>query len=338
MSREYIIALDGGGTKTDLILLDLQGNIIDAIKWGTTSHEFLEGGMTALRAELKKMFDYLYDKNGISPENIKFGVFGMAGVDTVYQQEKIHGMIKENGIKNSIVCNDGYLGIKAGTSKGVGINVINGTGCSLTGINQKGEMIQLGGQAVVIDDIAGGYVIGKNVIKLVFEDIVMGGRKTVLSKMLMDKLGITDRELFMDELVRQTGEKVFKIKHLGKLIFEGAKQGDAPAKEYLKKTGEEIARYISVMAKKLNISGEALEVVLIGSVFLRSVDKTLNISMENKVKELLKNEDILFKPLKTKPVCGAAVWALENVTQVSKEAKEWVTEKVQEAVLKNDAL
>lgn len=334
--KDYLIALDGGGTKTDILLLSKSGEVIDEVKWGTTSHEFLEGGMTALSAEIKNMLAFLFQKNDICPNDIAFGVFGMAGVDTVYQQRKISAMIEENGIKNYIVCNDGFLGIKAGTKKGVGINVINGTGCSLTGINENGEMLQLGGQGVVMDDLAGGYVIGRNVVKFVFEDLMLGGESTLLSRLLLEKLQLKDKSFFMDELVRQVGEKNVEIKHLGILMFEAAKKGDAVAKNYLAKTGKELARYICVMAQKLGIANDVLEVVLIGSGFARAADDTLNKTMENAVKKALGADKVVFNTLKIKPVCGAALWALESVGVIDENTRKNAVQNVQNAVLKNE--
>ena len=65
MAKEYIIGLDGGGTKSDCVLLNTEGQLVDYLKWGTTSHEFLPGGMPELERELKKMFTELFDRNGI---------------------------------------------------------------------------------------------------------------------------------------------------------------------------------------------------------------------------------------------------------------------------------
>ena len=37
MDKEYIVGLDGGGTKSDCVLLDTDGRFVDYLKWGTTS-------------------------------------------------------------------------------------------------------------------------------------------------------------------------------------------------------------------------------------------------------------------------------------------------------------
>ena len=111
----------------------------------------------------------------------------MAGVDTKYQKQKISEMIVQNGLKDFQLCNDGYLGIKAGIVSGVGITIINGTGCSFTGIGEIGEMMQVGGQAVVMDDIGGGYMIGRNIVRLVHKGFDFKREADNVSGMLYEK-------------------------------------------------------------------------------------------------------------------------------------------------------
>lgn len=327
MAKEYIIGLDGGGTKSDCVLLDTDGRFVDQLKWGTTSHEFLPGGMAELACELKKMFTTLFERNGIEPRQIRRAVFGMAGVDTKYQKQKIAGMIALNGLKDFRVCNDGYLGIKAGTVSGVGITIINGTGCSFTGIGESGEMMQVGGQAVVMDDIGGGYIIGRNIVRLVHRDLILNGKSTMLSGMLMKKVGAASSDDLMDELVQKVGENTIQIKHLAPMMFEAAHQGDEVAKGYLAKMGRQIAEYVAAIVRKLAlVHRDVIEVVLIGSAFLKAADKTHIESLEAETERRFGHGKIIFRPLTVRPVCGAALWALSDIGRdtANKEFREQV--------------
>lgn len=313
MDKEYIVGLDGGGTKSDCVLLDTDGRFVDYLKWGTTSHEFLPGGMPELGTELEKMFAALFDRNKIKAGQIRRAVFGMAGVDTKYQKQKISGMIARSGIEKFRVCNDGYLGIKAGTASGMGITIINGTGCSFTGIGEAGEMMQVGGQAVVMDDIGGGYIIGRNIVRLVHRDLILNGKPTMLSEMLMQKVGVDSPDDLMDELVQKVGENTIQVKHLAPMMFEAARCGDAVAKDYLSKMGKQIAEYIAAIVRRLDLAHrEIIEVVLIGSAFLKAADRTHIESMEAETEKRFGRGKIIFRPLTVRPVCGAALWALAD--------------------------
>ncbi|MEF9988898.1 MAG: BadF/BadG/BcrA/BcrD ATPase family protein [Christensenellaceae bacterium] len=323
--REYVIGVDGGGTKTDCVLLDVDGNLIDSIKWGTTSHEFLEGGFAEFETEITQLIENLLNKNHLQPSNIKKAVFGMAGVDTKYQQHKEYEIIAKTGLKDFIVCNDGFLGIKAGTVNGVGMTVINGTGCSFTGINRTGNSMQIGGQAVVMDDVGGGHIIGRNIVRMVHEELYLHGKPTLLTQLLMQKIGVTDRNCFMDELVRQVDDQTIEIKHIAYMVFEAACRQDEVAAAYLKKMGKDIARYILAVIDELKLyEEEQVEVVLIGSVFIKSatdihIKKMLEIVHQE-------HENVVLKPLMVKPVCGAALWALDGC----KFCKDSVIKQIQE--------
>lgn len=306
--KSYIIGVDGGGTKTDCALFDLDGQLIDSLKWGATSHEFLDGSYEACEREIGRMLDTLFQKNGIAPDQIRAGVFGMAGVDTAWQQKKVSEIVQKNGLSDCIVCNDGYLGIKAGTSRGIGVNVINGTGCSFEGINAAGEMLQIGGQSVILDDVAGGYVTGRSIISLAHREFFLGGGKTVLTKLLMNEIGAHGRDELMDELVRRVGEKTIEIKHLAHLMYEAAAMGDTVAVRFLKETGEKMAEYCLAVIENLRLHEEdMIEIVLIGSGFLKAAADMHIAAMQDMI--AIQYPNVRFIPLRMRPVCGAVFWA-----------------------------
>lgn len=325
--KQYVIGVDGGGTKTDCLLFDMDGRMIDQIRWGTTSHEFLDGGYEACEREISSMLHALFEKNGILPYQIKTGVFGMAGVDTSYQEKKISDIVKKSRIRDYLVCNDGYLGIKAGTSNGVGINVINGTGCSFEGINAYGKMMQIGGQSVIMDDVAGGNIIGRKIIYLVHRELFLNGEKTILTEMLMNEMGVSDGIALMDELVRRAGDKTVEIKHFSHYIFEAAAQGDAVATGYLMEMGRNMAEYCKSLIRNLRLFEEkTIEIVLIGSCFLKAEDNThITVMREEITREY---PAVLLRPLVVKPVCGAVFWAFSRCGLLHPGLKEKIRSQI----------
>ncbi len=322
--KQYVIGVDGGGTKTDCLLFDLDGRMVDHLRWGTTSHEFLDGGYEACEREILSMLHALFEKNGILPYQIKTGVFGMAGVDTAYQEKRVSEIVAKSRIGDYLVCNDGYLGIKAGTTNGVGINVINGTGCSFEGINAYGKMMQIGGQSVVLDDVAGGYIIGRNIIYLAHRELFLNGEKTVLTQMLMNEMGVSDGVALMDELVGRVGDKTVEIKHFSHWIFEAAALGDAVAAGYLKDMGRKMAEYCKSLIRNLELYREkTIEIVLIGSGFLRAEDGTHISAMREEITS--EYPCAVLKPLAQKPVSGAVLWAFSRCGLLHRGLQEKIT-------------
>ncbi|MEI6101250.1 MAG: BadF/BadG/BcrA/BcrD ATPase family protein [Eubacteriales bacterium] len=325
---QYVLGVDGGGTKTDCALFAIDGHPVDFLQWGPVSHEHLDGGYEACEREILLMLRTLLEINKILPQQIVSAVFGIAGVDTSYQKKKITQMIAKIALPNFIVCNDGFLGIKAGTSNGRGINVINGTGCSFQGINANGEMMQIGGQSVVMDDVAGGYIIGRQMIAMVHRELFLDGEKTALTPMLMHEAGVSSREELMDELVRRVGDKTMQIKHLSHLVFEAATQKDAVSLRYLTAMGHHMADYCKALIRSLSLyEEETIEIVLIGSAFLKAADKTHIKSMQEDI--ICDYPGAIFKPLEVRPVCGAVLWAFTDCGQLNPGIRENVLQGIE---------
>ncbi len=327
--KQYIIGVDGGGTKTDCVLLDTAGVLVDMLRWGCTSHEFLPGGYEACAREIGAMLSAVFSRNNIAPKSVIRGVFGMAGVDTAWQQKKLSAIVEAQGLANCIVCNDGYLGIKAGTSRGVGLNVINGTGCSFAGINASGERMQIGGQGVIMDDVAGGFIIGRAIIRLVHNELFLYGKKTLLTPMLMEKTGVADRNMLIDELVRRVGEGSLEIKHLSYMLFEAAAKKDEVARETLAQMGRQMALYCKSIIRSLRLDEEKMiELVLIGSNFVKAEDDTHIRVMQEELRRVYPGVCLI--PLGVKPVCGAALWAFEEEGLLTPAVKENILQQLEQ--------
>ncbi len=176
---KYYLGLDGGGSKTHGALFSRDGRLVDFIEWGTTSHEFLPGGYSGLKIELKRMFGSIQSRNGLHWEDVSC-VYGLAGVDCEKQSALIGGYIRECGVSSCLLCNDSLLGIKAASETGWGICSVNGSGTGASGIDINGRVHTVGGLFGLSGDYAGGRVLGSEAVRLVYEQLFRGGEYTVL--------------------------------------------------------------------------------------------------------------------------------------------------------------
>jgi len=77
---KYLLSVDGGGTKTEFYISDLQGNMIDTFTTGSTSIKSV--GEDESYDQLKAGIDRLNETYNITPDDILMGVFGMSGCDS----------------------------------------------------------------------------------------------------------------------------------------------------------------------------------------------------------------------------------------------------------------
>ncbi len=329
--RNYILGVDGGGTKTHCALFDTDGNLIDMLKWGPTNHEALKGSFSELADELHKMLECLSDRNGMDTGGISKSVFGMAGVDTKRQNAVILEIIRGLGIKDFILCNDAYLGIKAGCPEGYGICAINGTGCTVAGIDDKGNMLQIGGLGRLTGDCGGGNYLGTCAVSEVYNSLFKEGRHTLMVELMFEKLCIQSGADFVDGLTQATGSGKYRIKDLNGIVFEAANLGDAAALEILEKMGIENGKSINGIIKHLDFNMDSsIPVILVGSIYTKGENPKGIDSLKAHVINANPGINFDFKLLKQPPVAGAAVWGIKEA--LGKDYRNSIHEKVLDVI------
>lgn len=309
---QYILGIDGGGTKTECALFTVQGEMVDLFSWGTTNHECLPGGMNELPVELAALVDTIVQRNNSSVSDIEYAVFGMAGVDTKAQHFQISKMIFELGFRDFTLCNDSYLGIKGGVQNGNGICVINGTGCTVTGINSKGSMLQIGGQGILTGDCGGAGRLGGIAVTTAYNQLFKYGPATIITDMLLQQLKITDKYKFLEALTDKLASGDLSLAKLNRVVFDSAEQGDNMACQILSQVGEDIGNSVSGIISELFMDEKHIEVVLAGSLNAKERCKVIQNTLISKVAERYPFIDIKYSVLQHPPVTGAVIWALSQ--------------------------
>lgn len=311
--KNYVFGLDGGATKTHAALFDTDGNLVDMLEWGPTNHEVLNGGFDGLRKEMKDLLSSLLTRNSITVNDMVSSAFGMAGVDTKKQYQIISGIIEDLGIKNFVLSNDAYLGVKAGCPSGVGICVINGTGCTIAGIDAEGKMIQIGGQGDLTRDVGGGGSIGMEAIRCVYDHLFRLEPYTILKDMLFEKLQIISKYDFMEVMPEALNSGIISAGEIGKMVFDAANKEDETAISILEFVGKNLGKSVNGAIHELNFKdGDVIEVVLAGSVNVKGSNPSLVNAIKKEVID--KNPDKKFKfiILQQPPVAGAVIWAFQR--------------------------
>ena len=310
---EYVIGVDIGGTKSHLALFDTDGNFIDLCHWGPLNHEGMPGSFKQLEKEFGQFITHVISKHGITMKQIAYSAFGVAGVDTKYQHSVVSGIIKKLGFEKFTLANDAYLGIFAGSKTGDGICAINGTGCTIAGINKKGDMLQIGGVGILSGDMGGGGYMGKRMLSEVYCELFRKGEPTIMTSFLFEKLGITNKYDYIEKINEKIEDGTFKVVKCNSMIFEAVKQNDRVATRILQEIAVNYANGISAMIEELKFPpDEELHVVLAGSVFVKGEHPLLVDSLKEKVTNDNPGRNIVYNLLNVPNVAGAAVWALNT--------------------------
>jgi len=311
---EYIVGIDGGGSKSHLALFDITGTLVDFGHWGSLNHENLPGSFNQFEEEINRFVNQVLNKNNIKIDQVVSAVFGLSGVDTKWQHGVISEMMTKAGFKNFLLANDAFLGIPAGSSTGAGICAINGTGCTLAGINNEGKMLQIGGVGHISDDYGGGGFLGRLVISTVYREIFRKGERTLLTPALFDYLGLTSKYDFVEKVSEKYEDRSLCIHTCGRLLFDAALKNDNVALEILRASGINYANGIRAMIEELEFekSNEEINIVLAGSVFVKGNPPSSIDTLKEKLGKDKPDCKFKYTILNVPPVAGAAFWAFKN--------------------------
>lgn len=311
--KKYVLGMDGGGTKTHCAIFTVEGDLVDFIHWGKTNHECLSGGYDELKSELQHLLAYILNKNQIDSKELGKSVFGLAGVDTKRQHVIISKILHDLGIGDFVLCNDSFLGIKAGCERGFGVCAINGTAFSVGGIDPQGNMLQIGGLGDMSGgDFGGGEYLAGKAISAVYNWIYKGASDTYLTELFFNLLKIKSKFDFIEILKCKIDDGTYQYSFFNKFVFEAANNNDTVALNILDKMGMEYAKCINAAITNLDFGKEEIEVVLAGSIFVKGENPRAIQKIRQDVCDKNKDRKVSFRVLTAPPVAGAVLWALED--------------------------
>lgn len=308
-AKRYVLGVDGGGTKTDLLLCDVEGEGLRLATVGAMNHECLAGGMDELARRLPEELGAFLASAGVGPDQVAAAVLGMAGADLSSQVERIGAMVEATGLKRFKVINDAFLGVKAGTSEGYGICMVNGTGNTVGGIDRGGRWLQIAGMGWMSGEEGGGGRIAERAMRAAYDETFRLGEPTSMTPRLFSLFGARDGGEFAEATYRLHESGAGRPREVLRALFAAGNEGDAVALRILREVGEQMGRSVAGCARLLDF-GDEVEVVLVGSVSLKADCPAMMDSFRAQALRL-SGKRLEFIPFAASPSAGALIWALE---------------------------
>ena len=280
------LAIDGGGTKTDVVLFDNKGNVISRVIGESTNPNALKN--EDLHQRFYKIFSELFSKlnsNEKSPEahsldiKIKAGFAGMAGADHPKLNQQLKNAILENlpvPCDELEVANDAITALWSGTDGGPGLVVIAGTGAIAYGVKADGETFRIGGWGHLISDEGSGYFVGKEAVRAAFRAEDGLGPKTDLTKRLLSAFNVQKLQDLIP-IIYQEPKKT--MAGLAPIVIEAADFGDAVAQQIVKNAVQALLELMQAGQKTFD--QPEVNVVLAGGLWKsKGVQKELKRSLQ----------------------------------------------------------
>ncbi|NUO57036.1 MAG: ATPase [Hamadaea sp.] len=260
-----MVAIDGGNSKTDVVLADGDGAVLAAVR-GTTSspHNIGVPGTIALLGDL---IHRVRKEAGLGPEvPLDRAEIYLAGADLPIEVATLSAAVAEAGwALDHRVDNDLFALLRAGTDNPDAIAVVCGAGINCLGRTEAGAYARFPALGVVTGDWGGGH----HLAQLALWHAVRGedgrGPGTALIAAIAAHYGLPTVEevgiaLHFGDI---PGDR---LAELTPILFEVAAAGDAVAACVVQRQADEIVSLASVAAGRLRLRNRPVDVVLGGGV------------------------------------------------------------------------
>ena len=285
-----VLAIDGGNSKTDVVLVDEKGTVLASARTGGfTPQASGVAAAVAVAAEAVALvhaeLGALAGVSGGASAGVSGGQSGgapdgipgamrlarhlsayVAGADLEIEEEALaRAFAAQNWTETVEVGNDTFALLRAGATRPWGVAVVCGAGVNACGIGPDGRRARFPALGRLTGDWGGGHYLGEEALWYAVRGEDGRGPKTALTDAVAEYFS------------RKTVEEVSIAIHLGEIdnerlnelspvLMRVATEGDAVALKLVDRMAEEVVTMARVALARLDIERTEAEVVLGGGV------------------------------------------------------------------------
>lgn len=305
--RALYLAIDGGNSKTDVLLGDESGAILGFVRGGTSSPHNV--GLPGTIEVLGRLIRAVHEDAGLPLGTpIEAIAVYLAGADLPIEVSRLHQAIEaESWARTTIVDNDCFAMLRAGTAMPDAVVVVCGAGNNCVGRAADGRTSRFLALGPITGDWGGGHDLADHALRSAARGEDGRGRPTALSRAVADHFGLPSVEAV--SIALHFGDlPMDRIFELAPLLFEVAATGDEVASSLIDRQAAEILAQHRVAADRLDLLHQPHALVLGGGV-LRARHPQLHDQILTGARAQAPYVQI--SVLESPPVAGAALLALD---------------------------
>ena len=303
---QYVIGIDGGGTKTEALVLSEDGRVRNGFTGGAANPRAVT--FETASQNIAQLLDQVFAEPELEPNSCTAVCLGLAGVDSPDERMQMRQFIEnyrnERGLPFAIqITNDAQIALTASLGSDCGIIVISGTGSIAYGWTPEGKAYRTGGWGHLLGDEGSGYDIGSSVLKAVMHAYDGLNPPTALTGMIMDAYGfgaITDLKSYIYAPHIQKSD----IAKFAEFAIRAAEDRDETAERIIRQAAEKLAETAAALVRKDSWFATC-DLVTSGSIFAHS--DLFAKTFAERLKPLAPG--IRLQPSSRKPAYGAALMA-----------------------------
>jgi N-acetylglucosamine kinase-like BadF-type ATPase len=295
-----ILAVDGGNSKTDVARVTDDGEVLGLVRGPQCSPDHL-----GLDASIDLLGGLIEEAGGGGD----VAVLLLAGLDFPDEEDAYRAKAEQRGwAATTIVGNDTFAVLRAGTDRAWGVAVTCGAGINCVGIAPDGRHVRFASLGAWSGDWGGGRDVGLAAVYAAARSEDRRGPRTALEQLVPAQFGLrTPTELARALLAGRVDAS--ELVALAPLVLEHA-DGDSVAGEIVDRLAAEIVTMARTALVRLRLTHEDVEVVLGGGLL-----QSRNARLLNAVEEGLHavGPRITVRVSSSPPIVGAVLRGLDEV-------------------------
>lgn len=309
MNTPYVIGVDGGGTRTRVCVVALDGTTLALHEAGASGVS--ANGLAGTQRILQTAIDAATSQAGVDLRDLQAICFGLSGVDRPDERAPMLQWATHFTQKAEVV-NDCEIVLEAGAEAGWGVALIAGTGAISFGKSPSGERSRAGGWGYLVGDEGSAYDIAREGLRAALRAADGRGEPTQLVDAILKHFGIDRASALVPVVYRHNKTdagaspiRPDQMAALASLVTQAAAQGDAVAQGIVQRAGVELSLAVLAVARRLQLPSP-MPLALAGGLLLK-VD-----AVRAGLMAALAQSEFVFSPAAhvTEPVRGAVKVAL----------------------------
>jgi N-acetylglucosamine kinase-like BadF-type ATPase len=314
----FVLGFDGGGTKTDCVLMDESGAILGRSQAGPSNP--LRMGFGAAISSIRDAARQAIALAALPGDSSAAAVCaGLAGAGPPESAEKIHALLAAEFPQSNVhVCTDLDLALAA-TGDGPVIALLAATGSFAVGRNAAGETARAGGYGSQIGDEGSAYDIGRRAVLTAMHENDRTGADTLLGQRLLRELGCAGwsevkarAQAASDEIFPRLFAVVATVAEWIETSTETSDQTAArnASRGILRAAAFDLASLAENLAERLQLRGTRFVIAKMGGMIGRS--KYLESQIDERLRNAFPQAEI--GGLRVSPAEAAALRALQMLS------------------------
>jgi len=262
---EYVLGFDGGGTKTECVLMDSVGSIVARSVTGPSNPTRV--GVEAATREIEKAAELALREARVARKAVVALGAGLAGTAQPEMKERMQASLERAfpGIVVNLLTD--LETALAAAGNGAAILLVAGTGSAAIARDEQGKIWRAGGYGPPFSDEGSAYDIGSRAVARAMKEREAQGKDSILGEKILERFGCAA----WPELQKRASvqpDQVFPM--IFPIVAATADGGDSTAREILQEAARELAALVKAVANHAGLEGENVAIAKTGGTVGRS--------------------------------------------------------------------